>query len=50
MRKLLIHVRRSMKLFVILGVATVIIIAALTFLYKSTYSVTLDGEFIRIYQ
>ena len=46
MKKLLIHMRTLIKFLVILVISVIIIVAAITFLYKPTYSVTLNGEFI----
>lgn len=46
MKKLLIHVRSWVKIISLIFIATMLIIAGFTFIYKPTYSVTLNGEFI----
>ena len=42
-KKILIHTRRSMKLFILLAISALIIAGIVTFLYQTTYSVTIDG-------
>lgn len=46
MKKVFIHIRSSLKLILLLIVSTIIILAAVKFIYKPMYSVTLNGEFI----
>lgn len=46
MKKLLIHVRSWVKVISLIFIATMLIIAGFSFIYKPTYSVTLNGEFI----
>lgn len=46
MKKLLIHVRSWVKVISLIFIASMLIIAGFTFIYKPTYSVTLNGEFI----
>lgn len=46
MKKLLIHLRTMLKFIVLLAISAILIVIAITLLYKPTYSVTLDGEFI----
>ena len=44
MKKVLIKIRTSMKFFILVSIATFIIVALVAFLYKPIYSVTLNGE------
>ena len=44
MKKILIKIRTSMKFFILVSIATFIIVALVAFLYKPIYSVTLNGE------
>lgn len=46
MKKLLIHVRSWVKVISLIFIATMLIVAGFSFIYKPTYSVTLNGEFI----
>ena len=46
MKKLLIHVRTLLKFSVLLAISVVLIIAAVTLLYRPTYSVTFNGEHV----
>lgn len=46
MKKILVHMRTTIKFLVVLVVSVVLVVAAITFLYKPTYSVTFCGEFI----
>lgn len=46
MKKLLIHLRTSIKLISVTVLAACLIIGAVVFIYKPTYSVSLGGEFI----
>ncbi len=46
LKKILVHTRRSMKLFILLAFAIAIIAAIVIFFYKPTYSVTIDGEHV----
>ncbi len=44
MKKVLIKIRTSMKFFILVSIATFIIVALVAFLYKPIYSVTLNRE------
>lgn len=44
LKKLVIHVRKSVKFAILAVIATLLVIGAVIFLYKPTYSVTIDGE------
>lgn len=44
LKKLLIHTRRGVKVSAIFGIAIFLIIGAVAFLYKPTYSVFINGE------
>ena len=46
MKNLFIHIRSSIKLIFVLIAGTIIILAAIKFIYKPMYSVTFNGEFI----
>lgn len=46
MKKLLSHIRTWTKLLCLVTVAVVIIVASIILIYKPTYTVTLNGEFI----
>ena len=46
MKKVLIKIRTSMKFFILVSIATFLIVGAVILLYKPIYSVTLDGELI----
>lgn len=46
MKKLLIKVRASIKLLILVSIATLLIVGAVVLFYKPIYSVTLDGEII----
>lgn len=46
MKNVFIHIRSSLKLILLLIVSTIVILAAVKFIYKPMYSVTLNGEFI----
>ena len=46
MKKILIYLRSSVKLISLIVIALVLIIAAVIFIYKPIYSVSLGGEFI----
>ncbi len=43
-KKVLIHTRRGFKFIVLFILAAFLIVAAITFLYKPTYSVFIDGQ------
>lgn len=43
-KKVIIHAKRSVKIIVLTMIATFLIIGAVAFLYKPTYSVTINGE------
>lgn len=45
-KNILLRLRTSVKLISLVGIASVIIIGAVSFIYKPIYSVTLGGEFI----
>lgn len=44
LKKVLIHTRRSIKFVVLIIIATFLIVGAIAFLYKPTYSVYIKGE------
>lgn len=46
MKKILIHIRASMKFFILFGIAFFIVIGIILALYKPMYIVTLNGETI----
>ena len=46
MKKLFIKIRSSIKLLVLLSIATILIVGAVSFFYKPIYSVYLNGELI----
>lgn len=46
MKKLLIHLRKSVKLISLIIMALAIIVVAIAYLFKPTYSVSLNGEFV----
>ena len=46
MKKLLIHIRTSIKLISLTALALALIIGIVAFIYKPTYSVSLNGEFL----
>ena len=46
MRTIFIHLRRSIKLILIIALALLIIVGALYLLYKPMYAVKLNGEII----
>jgi len=46
LKKTMTRFRASVKLISLVGIAAVIIIGVVSLIYKPTYSVTLDGEFI----
>ena len=46
LKKTMTRFRASVKLISLVGIASVIIIGAVSLIYKPTYSVTLNGEFI----
>ena len=45
-KKILVHTRRSMKFITIFGAVLTIIIGILASIYKVSYAVTIDGEFV----
>lgn len=46
MKKLLIYLRTSVKLVSLVIISAICIVAAVTFIYKPIYSVTINGEFV----
>lgn len=46
LKKVFIHFRTSIKLILLISIATFIIIGAISFCYKPIYSVSMNGEFI----
>lgn len=44
LKKVIIHTKRSIKFILLFLVATFLIVAAIAFLYKPTYSVSISGE------
>lgn len=46
MKRILIHLRTSIKLISVTVLAAMLMIGAVVFIYKPTYSVSLNGEFI----
>lgn len=46
MKKIFIRIRTSLKLIIIISIATFLITGVVAFVYKPIYSVTLDGELI----
>lgn len=45
-KNVFIHIRSSLKLFLIIAIVTILIIGVISIFYKPTYAVTLNGEFI----
>lgn len=45
LKKILIHLRTSIKLILLISIATFIIIGAISFCYKPIYSVSINGNF-----
>ena len=43
-KKIMIHAKRSIKAIILFGISVFLIIGAIAFLYKPTYSVFIDGE------
>ena len=43
-KKILIHTRRPMKILILLAIAAIIIGTVVVFFYKTTYSVSINGE------
>ncbi|MCI9063644.1 MAG: M23 family metallopeptidase [Clostridia bacterium] len=46
MKKILINLRTSMKFLILVCIGTILVVGAVSFLYKPIYAVTLDGEFL----
>ena len=46
MKKVLIKIRASLKLLILIGLLTLLIVGVVAFLYKPIYSVTFNGELI----
>lgn len=46
MKKLFIHIRNWIKVISLVFIASILIMAGVSFIYKPTYSVSLNGEFI----
>lgn len=46
MKKALVHIRTSLKLIFLIAIGALLIISAVVLIYKPTYSVTLNGEFV----
>jgi len=46
MKTLLIHLRKSIKLISLVVIGLSIIIGAIAYIYKPTYSVSINGEFV----
>ena len=46
MKNVLIKIRTSLKFFILVSIATFLIIGAVILLYKPIYSVTLNGELV----
>ena len=46
MKKILVYLRSSIKLITLIVIALILIIAAVIFIYKPIYSVTINGEFV----
>lgn len=46
MKKILIHIRTWVKLISVIAIATCLIIGAVSYIYKPTYSVTINGEIV----
>ena len=44
LKKILVHTRRSVKIIILIAIAAIIIVGLVTFMYKPTYSVTINGE------
>lgn len=45
-KKILIHTRRTIKLVVLFMISVFLIVGAVAFLYKPTYSVSINGEHV----
>lgn len=43
-KKFMIHTRRSIKILILLAIASIIIAGIVVFFYKTTYTVTINGE------
>ncbi len=43
-KKVMIHTKRSIKFIILFGISTFMIVSAIAFLYKPTYSVFMNGE------
>lgn len=46
LKKVIIHAKRSVKIIVLTMIAILLIVGAVAFLYKPTYSVTMNGEHV----
>lgn len=46
LKKIITHARRSVKMLIIFSISAFLIIGAVAFLYKPTYSVTINGEHV----
>ena len=46
MKRILVYLRSSVKLISLVAIASLLIIGAVSYIYKPIYSVTLNGEFI----
>ena len=46
LKKVLIHIRRSMKLIILISIALIFIIGFVASFYKISYSVNIDGEMV----
>ena len=44
LKKLMVHTKKGIKMFILLVIAIFLIIGAIAFLYKPTYSVYIEGE------
>ena len=49
-KKVLVHARRGVKLIILFMIAIFLIIGAVAFLYKPTYSVYINGQQVGIQQ
>lgn len=49
LKKVMVHTRRGIKFIILFMIATFLIIGAIAFLYKPTYSVYINGEQVRLY-
>ena len=45
-KNIFVHIRSSLKLILMIAIATILIIGVISIFYKPTYAVTLNGEFI----